>query len=101
MLNFIFSKMLKRIINQELDPEKFNPADIICVSQIHVHSKIARAVEFVRNGEKQLVRARREILLCAGAIGSPQILMLSGIGPKAHLQDLGVSYVCIYMNKLI
>lgn len=95
--------MLKRIINQELDPEKFNPALIhpICVSQIHVHSKIARAVEFVRNGEKQLVRARREILLCAGAIGSPQILMLSGIGPKAHLQDLGVSYVCIYMNKLI
>ncbi|XP_064606121.1 glucose dehydrogenase [FAD, quinone]-like [Liolophura sinensis] len=60
------------------------------VTKIHVDSKIARAVEFVRKGEKQLVRARREILLCAGAIGSPQILMLSGIGQRAHLQDLGI-----------
>lgn len=35
--------------------------------------------------------ARREIILSAGAINSPQLLMLSGIGPKKHLQDVGVN----------
>ncbi len=36
-------------------------------------------------------RASREIILCGGAINSPQLLMLSGIGPKEHLDDLEVS----------
>jgi choline dehydrogenase len=41
----------------------------------------------------QPIRARREVLLAAGAIGSPQILQLSGIGPGALLRDLGVGVV--------
>jgi choline dehydrogenase len=43
------------------------------------------------NGQMQDIRARREVILCAGAIGSPQILMLSGIGAGEALQDLGIS----------
>ena len=35
-------------------------------------------------------RARREIILCAGATNSPQLLMLSGIGPQDHLRDMGI-----------
>lgn len=50
----------------------------------------ATAVEFYRDGRKQVVRAKKEIILSAGAINSPQILMLSGIGPKEHLQKVGI-----------
>jgi choline dehydrogenase len=44
-------------------------------------------------GAGQTIRARREIVLAAGAIGSPQILQLSGIGPGPLLQDLGIGVV--------
>jgi choline dehydrogenase len=36
------------------------------------------------------VAARREVLLCAGAVGSPKLLLLSGVGPAGHLQDVGI-----------
>ena len=50
----------------------------------------AVGAEFLKDGQTQQVRARREVLLCAGAFGSPQLLMLSGIGPAAHLQQHGI-----------
>lgn len=43
-----------------------------------------------RLGRRRLARAEREVLLAAGAIGSPQLLMLSGIGPADHLRAVGV-----------
>ncbi len=45
------------------------------------------------NGSTQ-ERAEREIILCAGAIGSPQLLMLAGIGPADHLRTLDIPVVC-------
>jgi len=45
----------------------------------------------VGGGETTTIRARREVLLAAGALQSPQLLMLSGIGPGAHLQSLGIA----------
>ena len=51
----------------------------------------ATGVEYLRAGVRHTVHARREVLLSAGALLSPQILMLSGIGPAAHLQQVGVS----------
>jgi len=53
----------------------------------------AVGVRFRRNGQVTDLRARREVILAAGAIGSPQILQLSGIGPGALLQAHGIAVV--------
>ena len=53
----------------------------------------ATGVEYESGGTVCEALATREVILCAGAIGSPQILMLSGIGPATHLQKLGIPVV--------
>ncbi|XP_043491508.1 glucose dehydrogenase [FAD, quinone]-like [Polistes fuscatus] len=55
--------------------------------------KRATGIEFLRYGLKQTVKVRREIILSTGAINSPQLLMLSGIGPREHLEELGISVI--------
>ncbi|CAH0548917.1 unnamed protein product [Brassicogethes aeneus] len=57
---------------------------------IHPATKQAYGVKFFRNNRQYYVRARREVILSAGAIGSPQILMLSGVGPKDHLESFKI-----------
>ncbi|XP_058799457.1 glucose dehydrogenase [FAD, quinone]-like [Phymastichus coffea] len=52
--------------------------------------KRATGVEFTRGGRVQHARVRREVVLSAGAIGSPQLLMVSGVGPKEHLEEMGI-----------
>jgi len=47
-------------------------------------------VVYQQKGEEQTASARREVILCGGAINSPQLLLLSGIGPGAHLQEIGI-----------
>jgi choline dehydrogenase len=56
-------------------------------------TKRALGVELIRNGRKQAVYAKREVILSAGAIGSPHLLMLSGIGPREDLERVGVKVV--------
>jgi choline dehydrogenase len=63
------------------------------VSRIRVAGKAAQGVEFTRGGEALFAQAKRETILAAGAIGSPQLLQLSGIGPSAHLQRLQIPVV--------
>jgi choline dehydrogenase len=53
----------------------------------------AVGVEYRQGGELRTVKARREVLLCAGAIQSPQLLELSGIGDAGRLQRLGIQVV--------
>jgi len=50
----------------------------------------AASVTYVQHGSTHTVRAAREIALCAGAINTPQLLQLSGVGPTEHLQALGI-----------
>ena len=51
----------------------------------------AVGVEYRRSNETRMARARREVILAAGAITTPQILMLSGVGPAAHLAERGIA----------
>ncbi|XP_005189013.2 glucose dehydrogenase [FAD, quinone]-like [Musca domestica] len=53
-------------------------------------TKKAYGVLFESNGQSFEVRARLEVILSAGAINSPQLLMLSGVGPAKHLMDMGI-----------
>ncbi len=50
----------------------------------------AVGVEYYQDGQTRQVHARREVVLSAGAFGSPQLLMLSGIGPAAELRRHGI-----------
>lgn len=58
--------------------------------RIVMEGRTARGVVFVNNGMSVEVHADREVLVCAGAFNSPQILMLSGIGPADHLSEIGI-----------
>ncbi|HHL19899.1 MAG TPA: choline dehydrogenase [Aliiroseovarius sp.] len=53
----------------------------------------AVGVEVDRRGRRQVVRAGREVILAASAINSPKLLMLSGIGPAAHLRAHGIEVI--------
>ena len=50
----------------------------------------ATGVSWKKGGTEQVATADREVILCAGVIGSPQLLMLSGLGPADHLRELGI-----------
>jgi choline dehydrogenase len=48
---------------------------------------------FRQNGADHEIRAAREVILCGGAVNSPHLLQISGVGPAAHLQSIGVDVV--------
>lgn len=63
------------------------------VTRIVVEDGRATGVEYTLKGERQVVRADREVVLSAGAINSPRLLLLSGIGPADELRAVGVDPV--------
>lgn len=62
-------------------------------SRIVVENHRARAVDYIQHGQKKTVHCDGEIILCGGSYNSPQMLMLSGIGPADHLRETGVPVV--------
>nr|XP_033340102.1 glucose dehydrogenase [FAD, quinone]-like [Megalopta genalis] len=63
------------------------------VEKVLIESKKAVGVQFMSLNKVFKAIAKRGVILSAGAIGSPKILMLSGIGPKKHLEDLKINVV--------
>ena len=63
------------------------------VERIVFEGKRAVGVRYLRDARGHEVRARREVILCAGAFNSPQLLQRSGVGPPDLLADLGVAVV--------
>ena len=59
-------------------------------TQIVLEGNRATGVEYVSNGQEYTVHADREVILCGGAVNSPQLLMLSGIGPAEELARHGI-----------
>ncbi|KAJ8931332.1 hypothetical protein NQ314_015740 [Rhamnusium bicolor] len=84
------------------DPEYHNKGGYLTVSDvtqrtqsvhafilINANTKEAYGVKYVRNKKYHTALARKEVILCAGGLNSPQLLMLSGIGPREHLEEVG------------
>ncbi len=63
------------------------------VSKVIFENKKAVGVEFIQQGSKKTIRSNKEVILSAGAIQSPQILQLSGVGPAKLLQELNIPVV--------
>ena len=62
----------------------------VAVQRIALEGRRAIGIETVKDGRTVILRARREILVTAGAIGSPRLLLLSGIGPAGDLSSAGI-----------
>jgi choline dehydrogenase len=65
----------------------------VTVSRLTFDGARATGVEFIQRGVRQQAHAEREVLVSAGAIGSPQLLLLSGVGPADDLRTLGIPVV--------
>jgi choline dehydrogenase len=63
------------------------------VARVVIEGSRATGVEIITASGRETIRAAREVILCAGVYGSPQLLMLSGIGPAAHLREHGIDVV--------
>ena len=63
------------------------------VTRVLFEEKRATGVAFQQGGQVRTLRARRGVVLSAGAVQSPQLLMLSGIGPAAHLREHDISLI--------
>ncbi|MEM7068765.1 MAG: FAD-dependent oxidoreductase [Pseudomonadota bacterium] len=60
------------------------------VLNIELEGKRASGVRYKKNGKNETVKANQEVVLCGGSFNSPQLLMLSGIGPVEHLKLHGI-----------
>lgn len=87
------SNTARAFLRPVLDRENLHISLKSRVQKVVIKNKRAEGVELIKDGKKYVVRARKEVILSAGALESPQILMLSGIGPKKHLEDLKIPVI--------
>ncbi len=80
----------KAFLKPALDRKNLSIVTHAMVERLLVDKNRVTGVEMRRNGTAMQLGAKREVILCGGAIGSPQIMQLSGIGPGQLLNDHGI-----------
>lgn len=75
------------VFRRNLHVKKYTEVDKIIIDR---NTKRAYAVEFNMGSELRRIRASKEVIVSAGSINTPKLLMLSGIGPKKHLESLQI-----------
>lgn len=83
----------RAFLHPALHRENLTVLDETMVRRILFDRGRASGIEVEKDGARRILTARREIILCAGATNSPQLLMLSGIGPQDHLRAMGIDLV--------
>ncbi|PWY72531.1 glucose-methanol-choline oxidoreductase [Aspergillus sclerotioniger CBS 115572] len=64
------------------------------VSRVNISGDIVTGVDVtLQSGDKHTLRAKKETILCAGAVDTPRLMMLSGLGPREQLSSLGIPVV--------
>ena len=76
-----------------LQRDNFTALPYAQVTNLLLEGKRCVGVEYLHADESKSASATREVILCGGAINSPQLLLLSGIGPENHLSDMGITPV--------
>ncbi|CAH1183170.1 unnamed protein product [Ceutorhynchus assimilis] len=84
--NHAFIKPVKNRRNLEISVNSY-------VTKILINGNTAFGVQYLKNGKECTAKASKEVILSAGAINSPQLLMLSGIGPKEELAKHGIELI--------
>ncbi|XP_047116276.1 glucose dehydrogenase [FAD, quinone]-like [Schistocerca piceifrons] len=74
-------------VRPNLHVVKFAHVTKVLIEPENLH---AYGVQFLKRGKLQEVRARKEVIVSAGVVNTPHILMHSGIGPRSHLEDFGI-----------
>lgn len=80
----------KAFLRKALKRSNINLITHAIVEAINIVNGTAKSVTYRHRGETRTLHADCEVILCAGAIASPQLLMLSGIGPRNHLSEVGI-----------
>jgi choline dehydrogenase-like flavoprotein len=83
----------RAFLHPALKRENLTVFDETMVRQILFDRGRATGIEVEQQGVRRVLHARYEVVLCAGAINSPQLLMLSGIGPAEHLREVDIDLV--------
>ncbi|CAO1442393.1 unnamed protein product [Diamesa serratosioi] len=75
--------------------ENLHVAKFAHATKILIDPKTKRAfgIEFIKNNKKQVVFAKKEVIMSAGALNTPQLLMLSGVGPAQHLKEFNIPVI--------
>ena len=63
------------------------------VERIFFEGRRAAGVSYTQGGKQHIIRANKEVILCAGAFHTPQLLMVSGVGPAEQLQKFGIPVI--------